>query len=80
MTPLEIEILIHYYGHADDFRSGDFSAPAVRDAIDWFKDGGKLLELDASGNGRSYKLSERGVVFVEALCNTKLPEQRWVMP
>lgn len=73
MTPLEIEILIHYYGHADDFRSGDFSAPAVRDAIDWFKDGGKLLELDAGGNGRSYKLSERGVVFVEALCNTKLP-------
>ncbi len=41
MTPLEIDILIHYYACADDFR--DLDAPAIREAIDKFVGEGILL-------------------------------------
>lgn len=79
MSPLELQILLHYRCCARDFRNGDFTAPAVREAIDWFKGDAELLERDgAQGAERCYRLSERGTVFVEVLCNTKLPEKKWV--
>jgi len=37
MTPLQLQILIHYAYSAEDYRQGDFSATAVREAIDLFK-------------------------------------------
>lgn len=83
MTPLELSILIHYMGHADDFRGGDLSAPAVREAMSAFVDD-ELLELNHEampGDGRAaYRLTSRGVFFVEALCAMPLPVQKWVMP
>lgn len=87
MTPLELSILIHYRGCANDFRDGDFSAPAVRDAIDRFRDVLKLIEFDNTetkhfsfNETRTYRLTERGRVFVDALCEAPLPIQAWVMP
>lgn len=48
MTPLELSILLHYYGCADDFRNGDFSAPAVSAAFETFLDPDVgMLELQA---------------------------------
>ena len=79
MTPLELSILIHYRGCANDFRDGDFSAPAVREAINRFRDVLKLLEL-ADDPINAYILTERGRVFVDALCEIPLPIQAWVMP
>ena len=29
MTPLLIEIMLHYYSRVDDYRNGNFDAPAV---------------------------------------------------
>lgn len=81
MTPLELSILIHYRGHARDFRNGDFNAPAVREAIDWFKGEAMLLEADdGKGAERAYKLTNRGEAFVTALCDMPLPVCKWVMP
>ncbi len=82
MTPLQLSILLHYRGHATDFREGDFSAPAVREAIDWFRDDARMLEA-TNGNMHSsaaYRLTEKGEAFVEALCEMPLPVCKWEIP
>lgn len=80
MTPLEIGILLHYYSSGADYRGGDFSAPAVREAIDLFRGGLGLLMDDISEHPRAYRLTERGECFVEHLKRQPLPVQVWVMP
>lgn len=87
MTPLELSILIHYRGGANDFRDGDFSAPAVREALEHFRTTLGLIEYDNTetkpfsfNETRTYRLTERGRVFVDALCGAPLPIQAWVMP
>lgn len=78
MTPLEIEILMHYATRGGDYREADFSAPAVRAAIDAFHQREGLLR---SGDGRRcYEPTERCMVFAEALTRVPLPQQVWVMP
>lgn len=82
MTPLELSILIHYRGHAEDYRFGDFSAPAVRQAIDWFRGDAGLLEptgIEEPQMG-AYRLTAKGEFFVDQLCATPLPVQIWAMP
>lgn len=89
MTPLEMEILIHYYGHAgDDYREGNFEAPVVRETIDAFRDREKLIRYTTDeekkampcGYSQCYTLTDRGRVYVEALMTVPLPVQVWVMP
>lgn len=82
MTPLQISILIHYYGCASDFRDGDFDAPAVREAINMFKDEMGLLEerTEREIGSAFYGLTERGHVYVEALKKVPLPVQKWTLP
>ena len=83
MSPLEIEILLHYYYCPGDYQNGDFSAPAVEDAIERFRDVHNLLEPTQSmdvHHDPHYRITERGRVFVEALCNMPLPIKTWVMP
>lgn len=79
MSPLEIEILLWYFARCSDFRDGDFSAPAVRGAIDTFRDVDKLIEPIASGIA-SYQLTERGKAYVNALLAIPLPVCRWEIP
>lgn len=79
MTPLQIEILLWYHCRAADYRDGDFTAPAVREAIDDFRGAARLLEPAPKPNGcRAYRLSDRGEAFVKRLCETPLPVCRWV--
>lgn len=81
MSPLQLEILLHYYACANDFRDGDFTAPAVSEAIEDFRCKDGLLCAGGDGNhGPTYQLTPRGRVFVDALCALPLPEQVWVMP
>jgi len=86
MTLLGIEILIHYRCFMTDFRDGDFTAPAVRDAINTFRDELDLLtsvpEEEHDGTMKElpmYRITERGRAFVEALQKLPLPKQIWVM-
>lgn len=87
MTPLQLCILLHYYYSAVDFRDGDFTAPAVRDAIDVFRSDYSDSPYETSGLltdstliGQTYTLSERGRVYIDHLLDQPLPAQAWVMP
>ena len=82
MSLLEIEILLHYRWSPHDYREGDLSAPAVREYINRFRDDWNLLEHSTNDprNTAAYRLTERGQVFVDALCAVPLPVQVWVMP
>lgn len=77
MTPLQIEILLHYHCCPGDYRDGDFAAPAVREAIDGFRDAGLLKD---SGQGRIYEPTDGVRAYVDALCAVPLPVLQWVVP
>lgn len=80
MSPLEINILLHYHCSSVDYRDGDFSAPAVRDSIDAFKGDLGLLEPDNSEWQRTYKLTPKAAAWIEAICNLPLPVCTWTIP
>jgi hypothetical protein len=83
MTPYEVGILLHYYGHARDPVEGQFDmrAPIWRPTITWFINMG-LIEHDKSeGTMRSYRLTDKGRCYVEdGICNVRLPEPKWHIP
>jgi len=76
MTPLIIDMILHYHTTPGDYRDGDFSAPAVREAINLMRDEWGLIE---NGCGR-YKPTDRLHAYVAKLCSIGLPEQRWIYP
>jgi hypothetical protein len=78
MSPLEIQILLHYYACADDFRDGDFSAPAVRGAIDRFL-ANDYLRYVSPIHKRCYELTNKGYVYVTALLEVPEPASHWVV-
>jgi hypothetical protein len=81
MNPLLIQIVLHYYSQHYDFGEGDFSAPAVRHAIDWLRDDAKLIEAnDGRPRATAYKLTARGKAYACALKALPLPVQIWVQP
>lgn len=82
MTPLLIEIFLHYACRGDDYRDGDFSAPAVREGIDWLRDEAKLIEARNPSLciKNMYQLTPRGDVYFAALTSVPLPVQVWIMP
>ena len=80
MTPLEVEILLHYRCSGRDYREGDFEAPAVREAIDYFRNRTGMLETECNGLGRNYQLTEKGRFYVDAICSIPLPEAQWIIP
>lgn len=76
MTPLEIQIGIHYATTMSDFR--DLDAPAIGEAINRFVD---LGMLEVTPDGRSAYAATHGMrMWVESLCQSPLPERRWVFP
>lgn len=79
MTPLQREILLWYHVRAGDYRNGDFSAPAVREAVDQFRDDTRMIEADESENERTYRLSDRGLAFIAHILSRPLPKCHWVV-
>jgi hypothetical protein len=80
MTPLMIEILLHYWSRCDDFRNGDLSPPAVSEAIAHLVEKNILWEQDAGLTPR-FKAEQRALqVYVEAISAVPLPEMQWVIP
>lgn len=87
MTPLEIEILMHYGCKGGDYRNGDHSAPAVREAIGRFLDDGLLTHegfvpeyIRPGVLAARYSVTTRCRVYLEAVCEVPLPIQKWIMP
>lgn len=79
MTPLHIEIMLHYNASPDDYREGDFSAPAVREALDLFLSE-YLIEHGGRRPSTNYQITDRGLAYVRFLCEMPLPVNSWVMP
>lgn len=84
MTLLQIEILMHYHCSSRDYRNGDHSAPAVREAIDFFLDSDMLRhegfrpEYNEDGSLLArYKLTSRGEAFVKFIQVIPLPTASW---
>lgn len=78
MTPFEFDILLWYRAHALDHDVVRDNPPiweATR--VKFFAM--ELLQLAGGDEQRTYKLTERGQVFVDAALATRLPVKRWVM-
>jgi hypothetical protein len=79
MTPLQIEILLHYWSRAEDYRQGDFSAPAVREAIDWFMHEGMLERNMSADRLTSYRTTDRAQAWIRHVTDLPLPTMTWVI-
>jgi hypothetical protein len=84
VSPLCIEILLHYHCRADDYRNGDHTAPAVKDALNWFlshdmiRHEGFNPEFVENGVLKArYALTARGKAFVEYLQMIPPPTASW---
>ena len=75
MTPLQIDILMHYHCRAVDYP--DLSPPAQREAIKYFLEN-KFLQAEMPGERTMYAPTEKLHVYCEALCNVPEPRQIWV--
>lgn len=84
MTPLQVEILLWYHARACDYRDGDFTAPAVREAIDHFRDRTDTLKENPHTNEpgiyQTYRLTDRGEAFIKAILELPYPVCRWEVP
>ncbi len=79
MNPLQIEMLLHYRCLGGEFR--DFEIPAVRKAFLGFIKNGMIKKCKSSTPLNTYKLTERGNVFIDHICNLDIPEIKteWIM-
>lgn len=85
MTPLELDILLHYYSHANDWRDGDFTAPVCDETFNKFMLQGLLTRNIGDPNSGAepnpqYRPTDRLNAFVHLLCKTPLPVQVWCHP
>jgi len=79
MSPFEITIAITYATTAEDFRDGDFTAPAARQSIDWFVEIGFLrLAKPEDKAGTIYVATDMCKVYVDKLCSIGIPKRKWV--
>lgn len=80
MTPLHLDILLWYHARANDYREGDFTASAVRTAIDQFRGDLGLLENDPTPRVRTYRLTPRAEAYIAHILAVPLPECCWRIP
>lgn len=77
MTPLEIEILVHYYCSKTDFRN--LNAPAVAESINNFVNLGFLQRsvFSLDNEPEYYGVLEAIEPYIEAICAVPLPTKKW---
>ena len=84
LSPIHIEVLLHYLADPEEHPRHD--SPAVMCAINWFLGEG-IFELTKPSHSvamidynSSYRVTERGRVFVDMLCETPFPVPTWKDP
>lgn len=75
MSPLEVEMILHYYAASEPYPNED--CPAQQEAIARFEKHDLITKDDESG---LYKTTERGEKYVDMLCSTPWPVVRYVDP
>lgn len=82
-SPLKINIALWYHCRPGDYgkRGGDnnFDAPAVKEALQDFVNGG-LLARSPAGCEAEYYATDALKVWVDGLCGVPWPVQHWVIP
>lgn len=76
VTPLAIEMLIHFVCTVAPWPRQN--APACQEMREWFVEMG-LLEVVADDRWNA-KATPRAHAWLDLICETPLPEQRWVDP
>jgi len=81
MTPLQIEMLLHYYTRPSDYP--DLHHPAQQDAIAYFIDQGYLTKIQLHEETPlcvlEYNPTEKLYAYCEALCRVPEPRQGWIV-
>lgn len=99
MSPLHINILLHYYTRPTDYAAHVFSSEpehansgAVAEFIEFFVSEGLLScrygdvpwairqSVNNRSDGAMFKITDKGIAMVEALCAVQIPVCRWVQP
>ena len=86
MSPLELDILLHYHTRGNEYADGDadvMTSQSVRQAIDRFMNVDGMLQYRVRkhlGCGATYELTERAKVYVEHILSQPLPIATWKMP
>ena len=85
MTPIQIEIMLHYNSRTNDYGQADdnFDAPAVQQTISWFIEA-DLLEpnpvASPEEDGPKYRITKKGLAYIDGLRNLPLPVCEWRIP
>lgn len=77
VSPLTLNIVIHYKACADDFPR--MSAPAVGETIGILCDEG-ILRKGSAFEDQVYSLTDKGHFYVKALCTLPFPVSTFVIP
>jgi hypothetical protein len=81
-TPLEREILTHYWAYPGEFRGGRQNwSVGIREIVERFIRLGLLEEKFVSGEGTGIFANQPALAaYMEALAKVPLPVQQWVVP
>lgn len=74
MTPLEIEILLHYHTRGVDYPT--FDPPSQSNALDYFLSNEYLRDAGPAAHVR-YRPTDKLHAFCSALCNVPEPVKVW---
>lgn len=74
LTPLHLEIVLHYYSRAEDMTNA--TAPAVLGYTKHLLSEGILEDTDGHGP-TSYRVSQKGEFWLMNLLCVPFPHQRW---
>lgn len=75
MSPLEIEMLLHFHARADAYPWN--GSPAESEALQRFRAEGLVME---PVNVDLVKLSERGRAYIRFITTLPLPVANWTIP
>jgi DNA-binding HxlR family transcriptional regulator len=83
MTPYEINVILHIHTCIAPFESSGIKPSELLKATLE-----QLIELDiikvdddrSVHHGHIYETTPRGMTFVQMLCDTPFPEQKWIDP
>ena len=78
MVPYELDVAVWYYCRAEDHPSMERDAPMWRQTVERFLAEGLLVT--PGSHDMVYGPTDRLRAFVEALEQTPLPVQKWIMP
>ena len=78
MTPLQIEILLHYYAKPTDYPYMD--PTSQQEAFKFFIKNRLLVTIDPTTHGATYIITDKGNAYINALRKMPLPVSVWIIP